>query len=80
MKHITKEYGQSTNLLELTQDEYKALEPFLVALGVRSRATMWMGETVKIQAENPYKEWISREDRSFADEAMSERGMSFYKQ
>lgn len=59
MKYISEEYGQKCNLLELTQSEYAALEPFLLALGVRTRSTSyWVedGSTVcKIQAENPYK-------------------------
>lgn len=59
MKYISEEYGQKCNLLELTQDEYDALEPFLLALGVRSRTTSsWVeGDLIvnKIQADNPYK-------------------------
>lgn len=63
MKHIPEEYGQKCNLLELTQDEYAALEPFLLALGVRTRTTScWVEDgsiVCKIQAENPYKTSLS---------------------
>lgn len=59
MKYISEEYGQKCNLLELTQDEYAALEPFLLSLGVRTRTTSYWAEdgsiVCKIQAENPYK-------------------------
>lgn len=59
MEHITTEYGKTCNLLELTRKEYNALEPFLLALGVRTRSTMSHYksgvEILKIQAENPYK-------------------------
>lgn len=63
MKYISEEYGQKCNLLELTQDEYDALEPFLLALGVLSRTTSsWVeGDLIvqKIQAENPYKDLLT---------------------
>lgn len=63
MKYIPEEYGQKCNLLELTQDEYAALEPFLLALGVRTRTTSFWAEdgsiVCKIQAENPYKTSLS---------------------
>ena len=58
MKHITEEYGTKVNFLELNADEYKALEPFLLTLGVRSRVTMIEQGQYTIQAENVYKTWI----------------------
>ena len=56
MKHITKRYGVELNELELTQEEFAQLEPFLKALGVRCRTPLWDSNgNMIIEAENPYK-------------------------
>ena len=79
MKHITAEYDQQTNLLELTFDELAVLEPFLNRIGVRVRTTMYSGSVNVIQADNPYKDWISSEDRVYADKEMSPDRLRCYK-
>ena len=38
MKHITEQYGQPANLLELSSEDFDKLRPFLFQLGVLSRA------------------------------------------
>ena len=79
MKHITEEYGQKTNLLTLTHEELKQLEPFLKALGVRCRCTQYNSKECTIQAENPYKVLISPTDRKLADDEMTEFSINCYK-
>ena len=83
MKHITIEYGQEDNLMELTSDELATLEPFLNRLGIRVRTTVYHTENGigihKIQAENVYKSWISQTDRARADEDMTPDALSRYK-
>lgn len=65
MKHITMEYGQPCNYLELTEAEYKVLEGFLRGEGVRCRAITRYNGNVTIQAENPYETYsIIYSDRS----------------
>lgn len=60
MKHISEEYGTKCNLLQLTEDDLAALEPFLLGLGVRCRMTKMESvdgvPTLTIQAENVWKE------------------------
>lgn len=77
MKHITEEYGMTCNLLELTTEELKTLEPFLQNLGVRVRTMIYHtenGEGVHIiQGENPYKFWITEPHRGFADDDMTRK-------
>ena len=79
MKHIKEEYGQETNLLTLTHEELDQLEPFLKALGVRCRCTLYDSKECTIQAENPYKFWIDSKDRKFADDDMTEFSIKCYK-
>jgi hypothetical protein len=83
MKHITTEYGQPCNDLELTSEELKVLEPFLLALGVRCRTTIYWTENGtgmhKIQAENVYKACIGAKERKFADKFMTEDYINCYK-
>ena len=87
MKHITTEYGQPCNYLELTEEEYKALDGFLRGVGVQSRRTTSYNGVVTIQAENPYKTELICYGRihtaenilKFADEAMSEKEIMRYK-
>ncbi len=88
MKHINERYGQPENLLSLTPEEYKELEPFLKALGVRTRTTRWSHEEVIIQADNPYKWWLTinrniddalKTTYNCASEAMSDFSISCYK-
>lgn len=67
MKHITEKYGMAENLLTLTHEELKELEPFLKALGIRCRATISDSAGVTIQAENPYKTWAGHPDTRVSD-------------
>lgn len=39
MKHITKEYGEETNLIECSPEEFEMLYAFLNKAGVRLRQT-----------------------------------------
>lgn len=89
MKHITKQYGQRTNLLELTEEDYSQLEGFLVKLGVRTRrvSSDWGAGTTVIQAENPYKVQLDLYSKyhtaesilAFADEKMTDDEVARYK-
>lgn len=79
MKHIKEQYGAPTNLLELTQDEMEALEPFLRAVGVRIRATMAYGVYRTIQAENPYRAYCPPRQREMADAHMTPDAIAHYK-
>lgn len=88
MRHITEEYGQPCNLLELTEEEYRVLDAFLMNLGIRSRRTssdFGKGTTV-IQAENPYRERLllyfnrsAAEALESAEQDMSEKQIAWYK-
>lgn len=81
MKHISEQYGNPANLLQCSGEEFEAVSAFLKGLGVRCRVTSWnvggSGELI-IQAENPYKTWISDEDRYFADRAMTNEAIAAY--
>ena len=79
MKHIANEYGSPCNLLELTSDELKALEPFLLALGVRCRTTMAYGDKKQIQAENVYRTWIGQTEREQAKQELTDEQIKIYK-
>lgn len=88
MKHITEEYGTETNLLQLTQEEYKQLEPFLRQLGIRCRTTTWDSKEMTVQAENPYKYQLHsaavgnseiKRYEQYADELMTDKYISLYK-
>lgn len=80
MKHITEKYGVETNMLTLTHDELKELEPFLRALGVRCRATISDSAEVTIQAENPYKTWAGHTDgKRLAEFEMTDYEIKHYK-
>lgn len=86
MKHITTEYGQPCNYLELTEEEYKALDGFLRGVGVRSRRTSSYNGVVTIQAENPYQRNLIRyfyhngkNILKFADEEMTDKEIARYK-
>ena len=59
MKHITEEYGQLCNLLELSEEEYRVLDAFLRLEGVRIRRCRSYRGTATIQAENPYKSMLA---------------------
>ena len=63
MNHITTQYGEDCNLLELSVDDYYKLERFLLKLGVRSRMiSMYQGNCL-IQAENVYPIDMSADER-----------------
>ncbi len=83
MEHITMEYGQATNLLQLSGEELQALEPFLLQLGVRVRTTKaWTegGRWIEvIQAENPYQSLMPLDLRARADSLMSPEAILWYK-
>ena len=82
MKHITQQYGEPCNDLELTTEEFKIIEPFLRALGIRSRTVVYEvvdGTPIhRIQAENVYKSCIGDAERKFADTLMSEASIGAY--
>lgn len=81
MKHISEQYGNPANLLQVSDEEFEAVAEFLKRLGVRCRVTSWnvggSGELI-IQAENPYKTWISDKERYFADLAMTNEAIAAY--
>ena len=81
MKHISEQYGNPANLLQCSEEEFETISAFLKGLGVRCRVTSWnvggSGELI-IQAENPYKAWISNEDRYFADRDMTNEAIAAY--
>ena len=81
MEHITEQYGEEANILMLSFDELEELEPFLKTLGVRLRITAWYGNTCKIQAENPYKDYsyFDSKVKQLGDKAMSDREIRNYK-
>lgn len=80
MKHITEKYGVEENLLTLTHEELKELEPFLKALGIRCRVTISDSAEVTIQAENPYKTWAGHPDcERIADDQMTDSEIANYK-
>ncbi len=71
MEYIKEQYGVEANLLKLTADEYKTIEPFLLAHGVRTRVTIIEGGEYTIQAENTYKTWMSNpNDRKCAEDQL----------
>lgn len=51
MKWINK-----NNRMQLTREEYSQLEPFLLALGVRTRMTMIDSGIITVEAQNVYEE------------------------
>lgn len=80
MKHITEEYGMETNELSLSWDEYAHLEPFLIKLGVRTRAIISDRDGLIIQGENPYRTWANHPKcKEIADEAMDDLHIKCYK-
>ena len=89
MKHITQQYGQAENLLELSEEDYLQLEGFLKELGVRTRrvSSDWGAGTTVIQAENPYQVQLELYSKyhsaesilAFADEKMTDYEVARYK-
>lgn len=89
MKHITQQYGQAENLLELSEEDYRQLEGFLVKLGVRTRrvSSDWGAGTTVIQAENPYQVQLELYSKyhpaesilAFADKQMTVDEIARYK-
>jgi len=80
MEHITKEYGMEVNFIKVSKDEYKALEPFLLALGVRTRVTIISNGEYTIQAENSYKTWMSSSyDRKNAENQLTGYALECWK-
>ena len=89
MRHITEEYGSKCNSLELTREQYLAIEPFLLNLGIRSRLTKVssvrnektgkMEELCTMQAENPYEHWIGKNEREIAEKALTPDSVECYK-
>ena len=84
MKHVTERYGEPANDLTLTRDEYfNVIDPFLLALGIRSRVClMWSEngqEMVMIQAENLYQGFIKGHEKSFVDGLMTPDAIARYK-
>lgn len=59
MKHITMEYGQETNLIESTLEEFDILKKFLEKHGVLIRKCIMCGDVVTWQAKNPYQIWAN---------------------
>lgn len=60
MKHITEEYGEETNLIECSPEEFETLYAFLAKAGVRLRQTMRLHSStgkvvVTAQAINAYE-------------------------
>ncbi len=79
MEYIKEQYGIEANLLKLTADEYKTIEPFLLAHGVRTRVTMIENREYTIQAENTYKTWMSNpNDRKYAEDDLKGLRLSSY--
>ena len=58
MTHITTEYGQPTNLITCTEQEFWTLKDFLNSIGVEIRMTSHCGDEITFQAQNGYKDWV----------------------
>ena len=58
MTHITTEYGQPTNLITCTKQEFWTLKEFLNSIGVEIRMTSRCGDEITFQAQNGYKDWV----------------------
>ena len=72
MEYIKEEYGTKVDFLKLTANEYKVIEPFLLAHGVRTRVTMIENSEYTIQAENTYKTWMRDAfDRKLAEDNLT---------
>ena len=72
MEYIKEQYGIEANFLKLTADEYKVIEPFLLAHGVRTRVTMIESSEYTIQAENSYKTWMyDKNERKWAEDDLT---------
>lgn len=57
MKHITEEYGQETNIMQSTLEEYHILKNFLTMYGIEVRMISIIDNTVEWQIRNGYKDW-----------------------
>ena len=57
MKHITEEYGQETNKMQSTLEEYHILKGFLTMYGIEVRTILIVGNMVEWQIRNGYKDW-----------------------
>lgn len=88
MKHITEEYGQPCNLLELSEEEYRELDAFLRLEGIIIRRCRSYCGTTTIQAENPYKSMLAhsagtghsvKKAYRAAEEEMSDQQVARYK-
>lgn len=56
MKHIVKEYGKETNLLECTETEFWVLKNFLAKVGVEIRWSSGYQGVVTCQVRNAHRE------------------------
>lgn len=89
MRHINEEYGSKCNLLELTQEQYDALKPFLLNLGILTRCTSFhcarnkktgkMENICIIEAKNPYEHRIGKNEREIAEKEFTPDSVECYK-
>ena len=80
MEYIKEQYGTKVDFLKLTVDEYKVIEKFLLAHGVRSRVTMIENGEYTIQAENTYKTWMRDAfDRKLAEDNLTGFSLECYR-
>jgi len=75
---IGNDFGHK-DVLQISNDDFQVLEEYLKQIGVRIRKTMIRDGIAYIQADNPYKTFIGREERPYADEAMTPFCTSVYK-
>ena len=79
MKHITMEYGQETNLMESSVEEFYVLKCFLEKHGVLIRMCSLCDGIVVWQARNPYQVWanlnasVCPSTKKIADEEMEDK-------
>jgi len=59
MEHITEEYGQKTNLIKSSSEEFFILKTFLEQHGILIRMCSMYDGKVVWQAENPYQVWAN---------------------
>ena len=70
-------------MMALSKEEYKAIEPYLIGIGVRTRVAAIKGGVYYIQADNPYMRYVglygSEQVKRLSDDAMTDDAIKCYK-
>lgn len=70
-------------MMALSKEEYKAIEPYLRGIGVRTRITAIKGGVYYVQADNPYMRYVGLygpgQAKRLSDDAMTDAAISCYK-